>query len=103
VVLSLPPIINGDRSKISLETKNIFIECTATDLTKATVVINTLASLFSSYCDYTVEQVQVVYENEEPTRIYPNLSEKLLEVDTKYVNNLVGVDLGISYVFFHVM
>lgn len=34
VVLSLPPIINGDHSKITLDTKNIFIECTATDLTK---------------------------------------------------------------------
>lgn len=34
VVLSLPPIINGDHSKITLNTKNIFIECTATDLTK---------------------------------------------------------------------
>lgn len=29
VVLSLPPIINGDHSKIKLETKNVFIECTA--------------------------------------------------------------------------
>ena len=35
VVLSLPPIINGDHSKISLNTKNVFIECTATDLTRA--------------------------------------------------------------------
>ena len=34
VVLSLPPIINGDHSKITLSTKNILIECTATDLTK---------------------------------------------------------------------
>lgn len=34
VVVSLPPIINGDHSKISVDTKNIFIECTATDLTK---------------------------------------------------------------------
>uniref|UniRef100_A0A3B3CHH3 Phenylalanine--tRNA ligase beta subunit n=1 Tax=Oryzias melastigma TaxID=30732 RepID=A0A3B3CHH3_ORYME len=34
VVLSMPPIINGDHSKISLTTKNVFIECTATDLTK---------------------------------------------------------------------
>jgi phenylalanyl-tRNA synthetase beta chain len=29
VVLSLPPIINGDHSKITLNTKNVFIECTA--------------------------------------------------------------------------
>ncbi|CAH8386803.1 unnamed protein product [Eruca vesicaria subsp. sativa] len=34
-VLSLPPIINGAHSAISLPTKNVFIECTATDLTKA--------------------------------------------------------------------
>ena len=34
VVMSLPPIINGDHSKITLNTKNILIECTATDLTK---------------------------------------------------------------------
>jgi phenylalanyl-tRNA synthetase beta chain len=33
-VCSLPPIINGEHSKISLSTRNVFIECTATDLTK---------------------------------------------------------------------
>lgn len=36
-VLSMPPIINGDHSKITLNTKNVFIECTATDLTKVVV------------------------------------------------------------------
>lgn len=49
-VLSLPPIINGDHSKIKLSTKNIFIECTATDLTKANVVLNTIVTMFSAYC-----------------------------------------------------
>lgn len=46
-VLSLPPIINGAHSAISLDTKNIFIECTATDLTKANVVLNTVVTMFS--------------------------------------------------------
>lgn len=41
-VLSLPPIINGAHSAISLKTKNVFIECTATDLTKAIIVLNTM-------------------------------------------------------------
>lgn len=41
-VLSLPPIINGAHSAISLKTKNVFIECTATDLTKAKIVLNTM-------------------------------------------------------------
>jgi phenylalanyl-tRNA synthetase beta chain len=47
VVLSLPPIINGAHSCITLKTKNIFIECTATDLTKANVVLNTVVTMFS--------------------------------------------------------
>ena len=34
-VLSLPPIINSDYSKISEKTKNIFIEVTALDLNRA--------------------------------------------------------------------
>lgn len=33
-VLSVPPIINGNHSKITLDSKNVFIELTATDETK---------------------------------------------------------------------
>jgi len=47
VVLSMPPIINGDHSKISLNSKNIFIEATATDLNKAKIVLDTIVCLFS--------------------------------------------------------
>uniref|UniRef100_A0A8C7UH63 Phenylalanine--tRNA ligase beta subunit n=1 Tax=Oncorhynchus mykiss TaxID=8022 RepID=A0A8C7UH63_ONCMY len=45
IVLSMPPIINGDHSKISLNTKNVFIECTATDLTKAKIVLDMMSFL----------------------------------------------------------
>ncbi len=64
VVLSLPPIINGDHSRIKLETRNVFIECTATDLTKAQIVLNTVVTMFSEYCaePFAVEAVQVIYE-----------------------------------------
>uniref|UniRef100_A0AAX7U4U9 Phenylalanine--tRNA ligase beta subunit n=1 Tax=Astatotilapia calliptera TaxID=8154 RepID=A0AAX7U4U9_ASTCA len=50
VVLSMPPIINGDHSKISLKTKNVFIECTATDQTKAKTVLDMMVTMFSEYC-----------------------------------------------------
>ncbi|XP_029473170.1 phenylalanine--tRNA ligase beta subunit-like [Rhinatrema bivittatum] len=46
VVLSMPPIINGDHSKITLNTRNVFIECTATDLTKGLILPNLLNALF---------------------------------------------------------
>jgi hypothetical protein len=40
----------------------VFIECTATDLTKAKVVLNTVCSMFSEYCSspYVVEPVEVI-------------------------------------------
>uniref|UniRef100_A0A673SXS6 Phenylalanine--tRNA ligase beta subunit n=1 Tax=Suricata suricatta TaxID=37032 RepID=A0A673SXS6_SURSU len=34
VILSMPPIINGNHSKITVNTRNVFIECTGTDFTK---------------------------------------------------------------------
>ena len=49
VVLSLPPIINRENSKITLNTINIFFEVTATDLTKASIVLDTQVTMFSMY------------------------------------------------------
>jgi phenylalanyl-tRNA synthetase beta chain len=49
-VMSLPPIINGDHSKIKLTTKNILIECTATEEPKARTVLNYVVAMFSEYC-----------------------------------------------------
>ena len=60
-VLSLPPIINSRHSRIQRHTKDVFIECTATDETKATVVLDTICAMFSEYCSFTVESVPVTY------------------------------------------
>lgn len=50
-VLSMPPIINGDHSKITLKTKNVFIDLTATDETKLAIVTNMMVTLFvSAFC-----------------------------------------------------
>lgn len=49
VVCSLPPIINGNHSKISLNTTNVFIEMTALDKTKLEIVSKTMATMFSQY------------------------------------------------------
>ena len=48
-VLSLPPIINGNHSRISKDTKDVFIECTGTDLTKLNTVLNNIVAMFSEH------------------------------------------------------
>jgi phenylalanyl-tRNA synthetase beta chain len=51
-VLSMPPIINSEHSKITLNTRNIFIDVTATDVTKLAIVVNIVATMFSEYCEH---------------------------------------------------
>lgn len=46
-VMSLPPVINGHLSRIRLDTTDVFIECTGTDLTKANIVLDTVVTMFS--------------------------------------------------------
>ncbi|KAJ0936568.1 putative phenylalanine--tRNA ligase [Helianthus annuus] len=93
-VLSLPPIINGAHSAISLKTKNVFIECTATDLTKAKIVLNTMVTMFSVYCKqkFEVEPVEVTYPDGK-SYICPELSPYDMKVSLSYINRIAGVSL----------
>ncbi|KAL7619335.1 hypothetical protein Lser_V15G00476 [Lactuca serriola] len=93
-VLSLPPIINGAHSAISTKTKNVFIECTATDLTKAKIVLNTMVTMFSVYCErkFEVEPVEVIYSDGK-SYICPELSPYDMEVSLTYINGIAGVTL----------
>lgn len=71
-VLSLPPIINGNLSKMSPETKNIFIEVTAKDQQRAINILNCIVSNFAPFNpDCTVERVEVYYEESNETVITP--------------------------------
>lgn len=94
-VLSLPPIINGAHSAISMNTKNVFIECTATDKTKAEIVLNMMVTMFSVYCKnkYEAEPVEVLYPSGERL-VYPDLSDYPMDVSLSYITrNVVGVSL----------
>jgi phenylalanyl-tRNA synthetase beta chain len=101
-VLSLPPIINGDKSKITLSTKNIFVECTATDLTKANIVLDTVVTMFSEYCStpFTVEGVTVNYVDSSSaivnSYISPSLSTRRECAHVDFCNSLIGINVPAS-------
>lgn len=110
-ILSMPPIINGNMSKISPQTKNMLIECTATDLTKAVIVLNTIVSMYSRYCSggncFTVEPVKVTYADEAPplnpdtggpldAMECPDLSTPSVSADVSFVRRSVGFGEEIS-------
>lgn len=95
-VCSLPPIINGDHSKISPKTRNVFIEITATDRTKLEIVNNILVSMFSAYSDepFTVEPVKIVSKHNNESRQVPDLTPRETEAEISYINACCGLDLS---------
>jgi phenylalanyl-tRNA synthetase beta chain len=100
-VLSLPPIINSEQTKISFNTKNVFIEITGTDLMKCKICLAILAAQFSEYCAtdnrFTIEQVKITYESEpEKSEITPTLDYNSFEVEIGHVNRLLGINIDIE-------
>ncbi|OJD26572.1 phenylalanine-tRNA ligase, beta subunit [Blastomyces percursus] len=96
VVCSLPPIINGDHSKITLNTKNVFLEYTATDKTKVEVVNNIMVTMFSQFTSqpFTVEPVRIVSEHNNETRQTPDLTPRPAQASVSYINQCCGLSLS---------
>lgn len=92
-VCSLPPIINGNHSKITLDSTNIFIEMTATDLTKLKIVTDMMVTAFSVYAaePFTVEPVRIVSEHNGQTRVTPELKPRVTDVEVDYLNSCTGL------------
>uniref|UniRef100_A0A1A9UZ08 Phenylalanine--tRNA ligase beta subunit n=1 Tax=Glossina austeni TaxID=7395 RepID=A0A1A9UZ08_GLOAU len=92
LVLSLPPIINGNHSKISLNTKNVFIEATATDLTKAKIVLDTIVCMFSTHCrkKFSVEPCDVI-QPDGTIATYPELAVRQEIISTNKTNKIIGI------------
>lgn len=93
VVLSMPPIINGDHTRISLDTHNVFIDITATDITKAKIVLDTLVTMFSQYCDqqFTAEYAEVEWPDGR-VELYPELKYRNETVSVDFINKKIGID-----------
>lgn len=89
-VLSFPPIINSELTRLTPATRNLFIDITATDLKAAE---DTLAILASTLADAggVIRSAEVRYPNR--SLLTPNLSEMEMEIELKKVNKLLGLKL----------
>ncbi|KAG1815535.1 uncharacterized protein BJ212DRAFT_1357165 [Suillus subaureus] len=90
----MPPIINPEHSKITLETKNVLIDTTATDDTKLQIVINMVASAFSEYCvePFTTEPCKIVFPDGS-TRISPDIAPRTVTARASYINSYTSLSL----------
>ena len=95
-VCSMPPIINSDHTKITLDTRNVFIDITATDRTKADIVNSILVCMFSQYTaePFTVEPIRVKFPHLHETIVAPNLSSRMTTASVSYLNACCGLSLS---------
>ncbi|MBI2183413.1 MAG: phenylalanine--tRNA ligase subunit beta [Thaumarchaeota archaeon] len=90
-VLSFPPIINGERTRVSAATKNLFIDVTGTDLRAVGDALTIVAS-FLHDTGGKLETVSVDYPH--ASLATPNMSPFEMPVNVETVNRLLGLDLS---------
>ena len=90
----MPPIINGNLTKVTTETRNILIDITGTDKNAVentlNIIVCALADRGGNICSV---KMNMKNENENKTIIYPDLSPNVKEVSTEFINKKLGLNL----------
>ena len=86
-VLSMPPIINGELTKIKEDTKNIIVDVTGSDERAVNQALNIICSSFAEVGGQ-IKSMEVKYEDK--TIISPDLTPQEMNVHVDTANNLIG-------------
>ena len=89
-VLSMPPIINGELTKLTLETKNVLIDVTGTDQLAVERTLNIIATSFAE-SGAKIRTMQIIYPDETVER--PDLTPKERQISVKNAQTIIGVPL----------
>ncbi|MCE8422600.1 MAG: phenylalanine--tRNA ligase subunit beta [Candidatus Methanoperedens sp.] len=86
-VLSFPPIINGEISRVTEETKDLFIEITGLDRSAVSIALNIVVA---SLAERGGKIESVVINEKEKT---PHLEPKMMRITKRDVEELIGLKL----------
>jgi len=86
-VLSFPPIINSEQTRVEPGTSQLFIDITGTDLAAVSQALNILTCAF-------IDRDSKVYSVFVDNRKTPDLSPATMKLDAQYCNKLLGLSLS---------
>lgn len=89
-ILSMPPIINGELTKLTTGTRNLFVDVTGTDQQAVERTLNIIATSFAE-SGATIQTMENIYQDE--TLIRPDLTPKERTVSVKNAVKLIGIPL----------
>ncbi len=90
-VLSMPPIINGELTRVTSKTTNLFLDVTGTDYTAVERSLNVLVTALADMGGVIVE-VRVKYPDR--TVVSPDLTPQKMKLRVDYANELLGLQLS---------
>ncbi len=94
-VLSFPPIINGELTRVDNQTKNLFIDVTGTDYKAIARSLNVLVTALVDM-GASLESVTVNYPDRKV--VSPDLTPQRMKLRIDYANRLLGLKLSESKV-----
>lgn len=92
-VLSFPPIINGVRTAVTEETRDIFVDCTGTDINAVSAAVDIVTTALAERGG-KVRTVKMV--RPDGTAQSPCLDPRAVDLDVAYVNRWIGTSLSAS-------
>ena len=90
-VLSMPPIINGELTKLTEDTKNILVDVTGTDEKAVNQTLNIICSSFGEIGG-KIKSLNIVYPDK--TENTPDLTPKKRNLRISKTNELTGLNLN---------
>jgi len=91
MVLSMPPIINSEHTRIDEVTTELFIDITGTDLKAIEEALNIICTTLADR-GAEIYKVQNKYYNGE-NLVTPDLTPGEMRLEVEYVNEMLGLDL----------
>ncbi len=92
-VLSMPPIINGELTRVSENTRNLFLDVTGPSFEAIEKSLNVLATALADMGG-KLEKVTVHYPDR--TLVSPNLEPEKMRLRVSYANKMLGLKLSID-------
>ena len=92
-VLSFPPIINGELTRVAEDTRNLFIDVTGTELNAIQRSLNVLVTALADMGG-TIEAVPVKYSDR--VLVTPDLAPQKMNLRVDYANEMLGLKLSES-------
>lgn len=96
-VLSFPPIINSELTRLTSETRNLFIDVTALDEYYASRALNILLYAFRDMGG-CIEAVKIVYKDGSE-KTHPDFKPREVNVEAEYINSLLGESLSNTEIY----